>query len=384
MVPLTAQSAALLVSPAPVDGYPPVQHQARLLADAGYRVELVTVPLAWSAAGGVADGVKFNHPGVAVQTVRVFDPGRRASLRRAAEFIKAITRSRRRLVADGYRLVEIAYEPVGIAYSDMAPCRRPTRIAHFHECLQRLDTSRLERRLAKSMRYFQKIVVADDGRAAILRTQLVLDVLPLAVPNFPMMMPNLGRVYKAAAAQFEVIYCGSIGFDQKLDQIIDSVPHWPKQAVFSIAGHDGSAIAQQLKAHARRLGVEDRVRFLGWTDYDDLPKRLAQAQLGISLLDQSFEQWRTALGASNKRYQYMQAGLPQIGDLNPGVKELLEDQGIGYCLKSDAPTELASIVAAYAADPDRGHREGQRAEALHLSHYNYQCAFQPLLSWLKP
>jgi glycosyltransferase involved in cell wall biosynthesis len=181
---------------------------------------------------------------------------------------------------------------------------------------------------------------------------------------------------------FEVIYCGSVGFDQKLDAIIESVPKWPKNTIFSIIGNDHSAIGGQLKAQARRLGVENRVRFTGWTAYDQLPQRLAKAQLGISLLDSSFEQWRTSLGASNKRYQYMQAGLPQIGDMNPGVKELLEGRGIGRCVTSYAPDELAAVIAAYAADRERCRTEGQRAQALHVSHYNYQRAFQPVLDWL--
>ena len=148
---------AILISPAPVDGYPPVQHQARLLADAGFRVELITTPLAWSS-----EGVRFSHAGVSVRQIRVPNPGALSFARRAAAFIAAVTSSRTRLQQD---LVEIAYEPAGALYSDFAPRCPRLRIAHFHELLQRFDTSWIERRVAKSLRNYQLVVVPDADRA---------------------------------------------------------------------------------------------------------------------------------------------------------------------------------------------------------------------------
>jgi hypothetical protein len=125
-----------------------------------------------------------------------------------------------------------------------------------------------------------------------------------------------------------------------------------------------------------------RVRVEGWVPFEALVQRLASAWLGISLLDPARLVWRTALGASNKRYLYMQAGLPQIGDMNPGVSDLLEGSDIGRCVTSFSPAEIAAIVRTYEADRNRCLREGERARTLVRERYNYQAGMQPLLAWI--
>lgn len=365
---------AILVSPHPVDGYPPVQHQARLLADAGFHVVLITTPLAWSEAG-----VCFSQVGVAVHEVANYGTGSLAGARRTAAFVRAISNAR---LCSGWAAVEIAYEPAGLLYSDLAPGRPTRRIAHFHECLQAFDTAWLERRVKTAIRGYQLAVVPDADRAHILKDQLNLSELPTIVPNYPLFVGERPPPSWAREGRFEVVYCGSIGRHQQLDLIARSVARWPDHAVFHIIGNASSQMARQISVSAQKAGVSERVIFDGWTPYNELPTRLAAAHLGISLLDPSYQQWRTALGASNKRYQYMQAGLPQIGDMNPGVHELVEKQSIGSCLRSFDDEELARIVTEYATNPERCRQEGERAFALHRDRYNYQSAFQPVLEWL--
>jgi glycosyltransferase involved in cell wall biosynthesis len=194
-----------------------------------------------------------------------------------------------------------------------------------------------------------------------------------------------GRAAQSRApnhSTFEVVYCGAIGTLQKLDLIISSVANWPRNTTLALIGNDRTDIATALKQQVEQLGLGDRVRFEGWLPYPALRARLAAAALGILMLDTSYEQFRTALGASNKRYQYMQAGLPQIGDMNPGVADLLEGQGIGRCVRSFDSAELATAVAEYANNPERCAVEGQRAYELHRTTYNYERAFRPVLEWI--
>jgi glycosyltransferase involved in cell wall biosynthesis len=365
---------ALLVSPAPVDGYPPVQHQARLLADAGFHVVLITTPLAWSEGG-----VRFYYSGVTVHEVANFGSGPLMAARRTAAFVAAITKARRR---SGAVAVEIAYEPLGLLYSDLSPGRPARRIAHFHECLQAFETAWIEKRVRKSIRGYQLVVVADAARAGLLKDQLNLPDLPTVVPNYPVSKRERPNPSRAKDRRFEVVYCGSVGTQQQLDLISRSVRLWPSHAIFHVVGNATSDTARQIAESARQAGVADRVIFDGWIAYENLLARLTSADLGISLLDPVYQQWRTALGASNKRYQYMQAGLPQIGDMNPGVAELLESQGVGRCISSLCESEVAKLVREYASDLERCRREGARAYALHLERYNYQSAFRPVLEWI--
>jgi glycosyltransferase involved in cell wall biosynthesis len=368
---------AILVSPTGLDGYPPVQHQARLLAAAGFKVEIITSPLAWG------DGaVSFSGDGVSVHAKTLRKTNKVGAVQRAMDFVATLAMLRRQH-GSGH-LIEIAYEPLGMLYSDVAPFRPEIRIAHFHELLVSPGTIWLESRLRRAIRGYQLTVVPDPGRAASIAGKLGLTVQPTVVPNFPMAAGiEPAPACRASREFFEVIYCGSVGPTQKLDIIGASVASWPQQAVFTILGNDLSQYAQELRQRALAARLGDRVRFEGWIAFDALPQRLAEADLAISLLDPAYELWRTALGASNKRYQYMQAGLAQIGDMNPGVAEMLEGRGIGRCVREHTPEAIAAVVWEYAADPERCRREGEKARALHLAEFNYERAFQPVLAWIE-
>ncbi|MGD9804354.1 MAG: glycosyltransferase [Hyphomicrobiaceae bacterium] len=348
-----------------------------MLADAGFSVHLLTTPLPWAK-----DFVGFEHRNVAIKVLPAHACRAIAAIRRATEFTIALTALRHRCTNE--RTVEIAYDPLGMLYSDIAPRKPRLRIAHFHECLQRFESVWLERRLAKSIGRYQMVVVADQMRASLLRDQLKMPNDPTVVSNFPLMESYLGRedVGRGENGEFDVVYCGSIGLQQRLDFIIESMVEWPDNAVFSIIGSDQSVIAKQLRELTIEKGVQRKVRFEGWIPYALMQRRLERSDLGILLLDSSYEQFRTALGASNKRYLYMQAGLPQIGDENPGVKEFLEGHEIGRCVMSNSASDLAKLVAEYAADEDGRREAGRRARRLHRSAYNYEVAFRPVLNWV--
>lgn len=360
----------ILVSPGAIDGYPPVQHQAQLLLGAGHKVEVVTTPMR----------VDHEVPDYRLPGARISGPtGQQAMgsgrLTRMWHFSRALCAARKRAGKDA---IEICYDPIGVLYSDFAPAKPAYRIAHLHELLQELDKF-LEKRLKGSLRKFDIVVVPDEGRAAHTRAALDMATAPLVIENYPLLGTCLEKQPKD---RFEVVYCGSLGLQQKLDVAIRSIPLWPDHADLVLIGNDKSRVARNLRDVVAEVGMADRVHFLGWMLTEDAERRVAQSDLGVALLDGDLEQWRTALGASNKRFQYMKAALPQVGDQNPGVPELIEGNEIGLCVADHTPDQIAACVTTYATDPARQQSEGQRAFDVHCTHYNYQAVFPRLLDRL--
>jgi glycosyltransferase involved in cell wall biosynthesis len=293
---------------------------------------------------------------------------------RTGAFAQALYRARR----DAPRgTVEIAYDPIGLLYSDFVPRRPRLRIAHLHELLQ-YPHHFLERRLKRAIRRYDLIVVADAHRAVLTQKALGLPTLPLSIENYPL-RASAPSAHHKSRRRFEVVYCGVLGLSQMLDVVVRSIPEWPPDAVLVLIGDTSTPTAARLRQLAAEVGVADRVEFLGWIDTPDAERRIAQCDLGIALLDPAFEQWRTALGASNKRFQFMKAGLPQIGDGNPGVSELLEGNRIGACVAKHESSAIAALVHAYADDPQRRAAEGARSFRLHQTEFNYERVFQRLL-----
>ncbi len=371
------QAVAILVSPGPVDGYPPVQHQCRLLAQSGIHVALITVPRL-QGAGEIA----FSYPGVENKLVALREGQGWVTGVRVAEFVTRLTALRRRYL--GHPVVEIAFDPLAMFYSDLALFRPAYRIAHFHEALDGFETSWMQARLKKSIGGFSDVVCPDATRASILADQLHLSVLPWVVPNYPLLDDDACEPWNGEKnPPFEVIYAGSIGPDHKQDFMLKSLALWPKTARLTLIGNDQLPFASSLSRQAAQLGVADRFQITGWMDYGLVNKRLSRAHLGIAFFDPSILNWRVSLGASNKRYEYMRAGLPQISDMNPGVCEMVESLGIGRCIRNFLPEELACLVSEYIDFQDRCFEHGCRAYEMHRTKFNYNSAFQPLLEKLR-
>lgn len=366
---MTAKRPFILVSFEPVDGYPPVQYQARLLAAAGHAVHLVTRPRRPDQAAP-----DFTCPGVTVHSLSARAAYFLPRPLQALAFARLLYAARR--ATRGAAPVEIAYNHLGIYFSCLTPGWPDTRVAHFHETFRGISEFHRDR-LRRLVPKFDLVVVADPDRVAYTAEILRLPRLPIAIENYPMLSHTVPAT-DPAASSFDVVYCGSLGLDQRIDVLIASVPLWPAGARLILIGDVRTSHGARLQKQVETAALADRVLFTGWMELPAAEARMARAHLGVSLLDSSLHQWRTALGASNKRYQYMKAGLPQIGDLNPGVKDLLEGQGIGTCIRAETPEEIARVVRLYATDPERRAVEGARAFALHQTRYNYARVFERL------
>lgn len=104
-----------------------------------------------------------------------------------------------------------------------------------------------------------------------------------------------------------------------------------------------------LEAEARRLGLGDRVRFLGWRrDLDRI-----YADLDVVVLTSRNE------GSPVSLIEAMAAARPVVGTRVGGVPDLVEDEVTGRLVPSSDAPALAEAVRALLADPTRRRELGQ-------------------------
>lgn len=375
-----ARGVVILVSPAPVDGYPPVQYQAQLLADAGLHVLLLTSNL---KPGHPAE---FDYPGVDIIRVPLQRTTRLGRLTSKVAFARRLLRLRLR---HGRRVcTEIAYDAEGVSYAFAVPGRRSPIVAHLHEVVggppdQPSILRWVERFALRFLRECDRVVVPDADRAVILRDQALLAQLPTVVRNLPVRRDTPALPDTTGGYPFSVVYHGSIGYSQALDSVVTSMPLWPPCATLHIYGNPQALIRTELDALATEVGVVDRVRWEGWVQLEGLEHRLRQHSIGLSLLRPWHPNWQYASGASNKRYQYIRAGLPQITDRNLGVPELVEGNGVGRCVDPDSPEQIAEAVRFYHDHPDEWAAAAERAARLHRDELYYEQEFEPVLDFVR-
>ena len=125
-----------------------------------------------------------------------------------------------------------------------------------------------------------------------------------------------------------------------------------------IAG-DGELRAD-LAAHARELGIADRVRFLGWRR--DLATIYGATD--VFMLTSRNEGTPVAL------IEAMAAGVPGVSTDVGGVKDVIDSADVGARVPDGDAAGLAAHLVRYLADADLRRRTGQRARAAVLDRYS--------------
>ena len=154
-------------------------------------------------------------------------------------------------------------------------------------------------------------------------------------------------------------------------KVLVKFPH----SFLAIAG-EGS-LRQDLENQARKLGIEQRVRFLGVRS--DIPSLLGLADLFV--LPSLWEGMPVAL------IEAMGVGLPIIATQVEGVDELVKDGESGLIVPPANPEALKQAIEHLISDPQLRHELGQMAEATIQDRFtvdrmceNYEKLFLELLS----
>jgi glycosyltransferase involved in cell wall biosynthesis len=143
---------------------------------------------------------------------------------------------------------------------------------------------------------------------------------------------------------FTLLCVGSLIPRKGHDLVLEALAQLPDCRLV-IAG-DGPRRAE-LEAFARRLGVGDRVRFLGETPHADLPDLYAAAD--VLLLPSSREGWANVL------LEAMACGTPVVATDVNGTGEVVRSRAAGMLMPERTPQCLIETLGRLRADmPARG------------------------------
>ncbi len=201
--------------------------------------------------------------------------------------------------------------------------------------------------------------------AEVERTEL--DALGLPVPPVVTEIPNgiewpdehPGRAempFVHLLPQQYALFLGRISWVKGLDRLI-AAWQWIREVPLVIAGNDDEGYRPQLEALARRLGIADRVLFLGpvgnahkWALYE------AAELLILPSYSESF---------GNVVAEAMAMACPVVVSPEVGIASLVSAEGAGVVTDCEPP-QLAAAVAGLLADPARRRELGRRGrEAAH-------------------
>lgn len=120
-----------------------------------------------------------------------------------------------------------------------------------------------------------------------------------------------------------------------------------------------------LRRAAHAHGVHERVRFLPSVPLEELLANTAQADVGVTLLQDTCENHRLAL--PNKLFEYIAAHVPVVASALPETLSLVESHGVGWCVPPGDPaalTQTLSLALSRSGDPELRRRLASAAAEL--------------------
>lgn len=144
-----------------------------------------------------------------------------------------------------------------------------------------------------------------------------------------------------------------------VDVILEALTLLPKDVVLLVVG--AGPRLPSLIGHARRLGVENRVRFCPSVSDDDLPRYLSLANVFVFPSQNRLEGFGLVVAEA------MAAGLPVVIADMPGVREVIDPGTEGLLTEPLIADDVAAKALELLDDPELARRMGaagrRRAEA---------------------
>jgi glycosyltransferase involved in cell wall biosynthesis len=194
-------------------------------------------------------------------------------------------------------------------------------------------------------------VQADPGRSEVFARQYGLPA-PLTLSNCPTLQddsPNgiLRNTTGLSGSERILVYSGSIGPGRGVQTMIAALEHLPENVHLVLLGFGGTAALHEFMNSSPR---GHRVHIVPPVPYDDVIPTLATADLGLCLIQDTNLSYR--LGAPNKLFEYMMAGLPVVGSDLPGIASIVRAVDFGLLVDPDDSRAVANAVIRLLADDD--------------------------------
>jgi glycosyltransferase involved in cell wall biosynthesis len=254
--------------------------------------------------------------------------------------------TRARLVYDSHELA------TGVPYRD-------GRWAAFVRAIERIAVPRADAVITVTEGIAERMQALYGLRQ---RPAVVRNVTELTAPAAP---TGALRARLGIEGEPLILHQGAPAPDRGGEQLIVAMAELPAAHLVFLGSSPFSGYEDGLREQAAAAGLADRVHFLPSVPLERLLEHTADADVGVSLLQDSCENHRLAL--PNKVFEYVAAGVPIVVSALPELIRLVEENGIGWTVPPADPAALAERLRAALAergDPARAERLARAAEAL--------------------
>jgi glycosyltransferase involved in cell wall biosynthesis len=179
--------------------------------------------------------------------------------------------------------------------------------------------------------------------------------------------PEFLRVTRQAGARNgPIVFFGRVEKNKGVDTLIEALAKLRDQLALSALIIGRGTWQRTARAHAKRLGVADRVEFRGWLDSSALASTLATARLAVlPSRDESF---------GNAIVEAMGAGVPVLSTRAGSIPEVTDDGQAAMLVPASDADHLARAIAFLVRNPEEAEALGRKGRSFAARAFSWSSA----------
>ena len=143
-----------------------------------------------------------------------------------------------------------------------------------------------------------------------------------------------------------VIYQGALNEGRGLEHLIEAMKDVDAELLLAGEGD----LSDELRSLTKKLNLENKVEFLGFVKPSELRELTARGTIGINLLENKGLSYYYSL--SNKFFDYIHAGVPQVCILFPEYKKINDEYEVALLVESCDVDEIKKAIMRLLNDDD--------------------------------
>lgn len=174
---------------------------------------------------------------------------------------------------------------------------------------------------------------------------------------------------------FRIVYVGGLSYERGIGKAIEAldVISIPRVELHLAGSISESSLADAITKHPK-------VIYHGLVPWSDVNVILAQADIGLVLLQPTPAYLYCPGENCVKLFEYMLLGLPVLISNFPKLKELIEALDVGMAVDPTSPGEIAKAIEYLAQNPAVRKRMGDNGRNAVREHYNWEHESTKLLA----
>ncbi|WP_044117662.1 glycosyltransferase family 4 protein [Alkaliflexus imshenetskii] len=136
-----------------------------------------------------------------------------------------------------------------------------------------------------------------------------------------------------------VYYQGALNVGRGLEASIEAMRYLPRYRMLIVGSGD---VEQNLKELTAKLGLNERVTFVGKVPFEELPSYALKAHVGLCLLENMGLNYYHSL--PNRIFDYPFLGLPVIATSFPDISNIVTSYNTGLLVDTLSPIDIADAI----------------------------------------